>query len=172
MAIEEVVDYPVKDILTDLAQSHGVPIRNFTQEYFLPEAQTEHFPFLCDLSGHLVYSHGVGIEIVKDGMVAFEGSQNGVSLAYFSRRVRRFSANMKEQCLVHSRGRRIHRMLNENGQGRIELQDLKVREARLKLGDESFGSSYDEHPTGSYGFKQEGCGKLQGVKGFLEMMLT
>jgi len=39
----------------------------------LPETQLQ-FPVLADLSTHLVYPYGLGVEITKDAMVAFEGS--------------------------------------------------------------------------------------------------
>ena len=170
--IEERTEYPIKEILTDIAQSHSLPLKHFTQEYFLPEAQREQFPILFDLSNHLAFPYKIGIEIAKDKMVAFEASNQNLSLAYFGREVEQYSNIIKEQGLVCFNGRRIHIALNKNGNGHIEIIDLKAEKARYNLGEDSFGGSFDVNPKGTSGFRQHSEGsKLPGVRAFLETML-
>lgn len=169
---ENGTEYPVREILENVAQSRGISLVHFTQKHFLPEAQKGQHPLLCDLSVHLAYPYGLGIEVEKDGMVAFEGSHNSLAMAYFGREVEEYSNYTREQALIHSGGRRIHIILNENGNGKIEVQDLKSREARYKLGEDSCGS-FNVHPEGSYGFRQKLRGSdLSGVKGFLETIIA
>ena len=181
--IKKDIEYPIKKILTDIARTHEVPLSYFKGAHFLPETKRNQFPLLSDLSNHLAFPHGVGIEIEKDGMVAFEGSNkelsyaNELSIAYFGRRVEKFSDVTKnvtrEHGLVYSHGRRIHLTLNENGNGGISLEDVKAEEARSELGADSFGGSYDEKPKGKYGFRQ-GVGSasaLPGVKEFLNTII-
>jgi len=175
--VKEGVEYPIKRILTDIAQTHKVLFKYFMGTHFLPETQRDQFPLLSDLSCHLAFPHMVGIEIKKDEMVAFEGFNKGLSIAYFGRRVEKFSDVTKnvtrEHGLVYSHGRRIHLTLNENGNGGISLEDVKAEEARSELGADSFGGSYDVKPKGKYGFRQ-GVGSasaLPGVKEFLNTII-
>ncbi len=176
--IKKDVEYPIKKILTDIAQTHEVPLNYFRGTHFLPETQRNKFPLLSDLSSHLA-SYGIGIEIKKDGMVAFEGSNKGLSyanelsIAYFGRRVKKFSTIIREHGLLYSHGRRIHLRLNENGGGGINLEDVRAEEAKSELGADSFGGSFDENPKGKYGFRQ-GVGSasaLPGVKEFLNTII-
>jgi len=170
--IEKTVAYPIKDIYTSIAESQDIPLRYFTQEYFLPNSQRSSFPYLADLSSHLVFPNNLGIEVAKDNMTIFEGSNGNVSLAYFGKEVEEFSNITKEKGLIYVGGRRIHITLNENGNGEIEIEDKLIREARHKLGDDSFGSNFDEHPKGKYSFRQEsGNPDLPGIRDFMNYLL-
>lgn len=165
-------EYHIRKILEDIALVRQIPLRNFTEEYFLPEAQKNQFPILCDLSAHLAFPHGLGIEIKKDCMVAFEGSHNNLSLAYFGREVEEDSNYSNEQGLLYFEGRRIHIISDKDGDGRIEIEDIKTKEAIFRIGENAFGSSFFEFPKGKCGFKQiTGNEKLPGVKAFLEFMI-
>jgi len=63
-------------------------------------------------------------------------------------------------------------MLNENGNGKIGVKDMKIGEARYKLGEHSFGGFFDKFPEAGFGFRGRVRGdKLSGVKDFLEEML-
>jgi len=168
--IKEGVEYPIKRILTDIAQTHKVPLRYFRGTHFLPGTQGDHFPFLANLSYHVQFSSKVGIEIKKDEMVAFEGFNKGLSIAYFGKRVKKFSNFNREHGLVYSHGRRIHLTLNENGNGKIRLEDIRAEEAKSELGADSFGSS-EGKPRGRYGFRQKGDSTLPGVKEFLNTII-
>ena len=176
--IKKDVEYPIKKILTDIAQTHEVPLSYFGGTHFLPETQRDKFSLLSDLSSHLAFPHMVGIEIEKNGMVAFEGSNKGLSyanelsIAYFGRRVEKFSAVTREHGLLYSHGRRIHLTLNENGNGGINLEDVRAEKAKSELGADSFGRSLDERPKGKYGFRQIVGGTLPGVKEFLKIMIS
>ena len=171
MTTEEGVKHPIKKILTDIAESREIPIRIFTQAYFLPKDQKEQFPLLCDLSSYLA-PREQGIDMTRDHLNAFECTKKGVSFAYIGRQVEKFANVTKEQCIVDYEGRRMTIFLNENGNGTIKVQDVKTIEARWKLGEDSFGSSFDKNPEGTYGFKQVLNRELPGVKGFLEAMLA
>lgn len=165
-------EYHIKKILEDIALARQIDLRNFTEEYFLPEAQKNKFPILCDLSCHLAFPHGLGIEIKKDHMVAFEGSNNNLSLAYFSREVEEDINHLNEQGLLYFEGRRIHIISDKDSYGTIEIEDIKTKEAIFKLGDNAFGSSFFIFPKGKFGFKQGTKNeKLSGVKAFLEFMI-
>jgi len=168
---KEEIEYPIKKILTDIAQINGVPLRYFMEAHFQPETKRNQFPLLSDLSSHLTFTLGVGIEIEKDGMVAFEGSNKGLFIAYFGRRVEKFSNVNREQGLLYSHGRRIHLSLNENGNGGISLKDVRAEEAKSKLGEDSFGGSYDKKSKGRYGFRQKVGSALPGVKEFLNTII-
>ena len=170
--IKKDVEYPIKKILTDIAQTHEVPLSYFKETHFLPETKRGQFPLLSDLSSHLTFTLGVGIEIEKDVVVAFEGSNKGLSIAYFGRRVEKFSNANREHGLLYSHGRRIHLTLNENGNGGINLEDVRAEEAKSELGADSFGRSLDERPKGKYGFRQIVGGTLPGVKEFLKIMIS
>ena len=171
--IKEKVEYPIKRILTDIAQAHVVPLCFFGETHFLPETQRDQFPLLSDLSRHLAFPYGVGIEMEKYGMVAFEGSDKELSIAYFGRKVEKFSNVTREQGLLYSHGRRIHLTLNENGNGGIDIEDVKAEEAKSELGADSFGGSYDVKPKGKYDFRQRAgsASALPGVKEFLNTII-
>ncbi len=175
--IKKDVEYPIKRILTDIAQTHEAPLSYFRETHFLPETQRDKFPLLSDLSRHFAFPHRVGIEIKKNGMVAFEGSNNGLSyanelsIAYFGRRVEKFSNANREHGLLYSHGRRIHLTLNENGNGTINLEDVRAEEAKSELGADSFGGDYDVNPKGKYGFQQRVGSALSGVKEFLNTII-
>jgi len=106
-------NYPIRKILIDIAQSNEITLEYFTQACFLPEEQKEEYPLLADLSIHLTYSSSLGIQIERDGMKVFEGSHNGLYIAYFGREVKKFPYLTKEHGLLHSLGRRIYVCLNE-----------------------------------------------------------
>lgn len=169
--LKEEIEYPIKRILTDIAQTHKVLFKYFMGTHFLPETQRDQFPLLSDLSCHLAFPHMVGIEIKKDEMVAFEGFNKGLSIAYFGKRVKKFSNFNREHGLVYSHGRRIHLTLNENGNGKIRLEDIRAEEAKSELGADSFGGGYDERPIGKYGFQQRVGSALPGVKEFLNTII-
>lgn len=169
--VKEGVEYPIKRILTDIAQANGVPLSYFMGTHFQPETKRGQFPLLSDLSCHLAFPHMVGIEIKKDEMVAFEGFNKGLSIAYFGKRVKKFSNFNREHGLVYSHGRRIHLTLNENGNGKIRLEDIRAEEAKSELGADAFGGGYDERPIGKYGFRQGVGSALPGVREFLNTLI-
>jgi hypothetical protein len=171
---KEEIKYPIQGILRDIAQVHEIPISGFAGKHFLPKPQEDHyFPFLSDLSQHLAFNHKIGIEIEKDGMTAFEGSnpKKELSIAYFGRKVEKFSNYIKEHGLLYSHGRRIHLTLNENGNGVINLEDVIAEEAKNKLGADSFGNNSSERPKGRYFFRQGAGSTLPGVKEFLKTII-
>jgi len=169
--VKEGVEYPIKRILTDIAQTHKVLFKYFMGTHFLPETQRDQFPLLSDLSCHLAFPYRIGIEIKKNGMVAFEGSNNELSLAYFGKIVEKFSNVRREQGLLYSHGRRIHLTLDENGNGGINLEDVRAEEAKSELGADAFGSGFDKRPIGKYGFRQRVGSALPGVKEFLNTII-
>jgi len=175
------IKYPIRKILKSLAKNKGVSLVNFTGDHFLPKEQIKIFTHLTDLSVHLSYDQEVGIEIKKDKMIAFEGSNKDaitpfikfITLAYFSRGVEEDSNTMKEFGLICVDGRRIYIALNENGLGYIQFNDIKIKKAERLIGQDRYGGNMSYNGAlHSYGFKQrEDKSGLPGVESFLEYML-
>jgi len=166
--VETAVMYPIKDIWTSIAESHSIPLQQFTEKELIPGADLSAFPHLTILAANLITPYKISMEVAGRKFTAFEGSNDRVSLAYFSREVKEYDNFTKENALVFIGGRRIRALLNENGMGEIIIDDRLVREARKCLGEDCYGRNFDEQTQWKYGFKErdEEPG-LPGIKAFM-----
>ena len=158
--------FPLKKILGDIAKRKGLHLRDFNEKYFIPQEHGNGYPLLQRL-----YSRGLAPISDSPSYTFFEGMSPEVSIGYFGREVERFSKLVKESGIVEVEGRVIIIALNETGKGKIEIEDERITTARMFLGNDSFGSDFDRHPKGRFGFYHSPSNTdLSGVKGFLEVM--
>jgi len=171
----EIATHPIKDMLADIASSRGFMLRDF-----LPDASgnNDQFPILDELSRFKEYltSRKV-LSLNAPGLVAFEGSNGDLGLAYVGKKGGDQSARIWEQGLIRTQGRSIWINLREDTFGDIEIYDGKVDEAAGELRKEGIDRSYlgviYTRPTSFYGFTREDTTvETPGVKAFLEHMIS